>query len=51
MAERVINGEQPKDIPIKDFIPEKIAINLSLAKLYGIKVPEEFLKKAAIIKR
>jgi putative ABC transport system permease protein len=51
VAERVINGEQPKNIPIKDFIPEKIAINPSLAKLYGIKVPEEFLKKAAIIKR
>jgi putative ABC transport system permease protein len=51
MAERVINGEKPKDVPIKEFIPEKIAINLSLAKFYGIKVPEEFLKKAAIIKK
>ncbi len=50
MAERVINGEQPRDIPIKDFIPENIAINPSLAKLYGITVPEEFLKKAAIVK-
>ena len=51
MAQRVINGEQPKDIPIKDFIPEKMAINPSLAKIYGIKVPDGFLKKAAIIKR
>jgi ABC-type uncharacterized transport system substrate-binding protein len=51
MAERVINGEKPKDVPIKEFIPEKIAINLSLAKFYGIKVPEEFLKKAAIVKK
>lgn len=51
MAQRVINGERPGDIPIKDFIPEKIAINPSLAKLYGIKVPEEFLKKAAIVKK
>jgi putative ABC transport system permease protein len=51
IAKRVINGEHPGDIPIKDFIPEKIAINPSLAKLYGITVPEEFLKKAAIVKK
>jgi ABC-type uncharacterized transport system substrate-binding protein len=51
MAERVIGGEETKNIPIKDFVPEKIGINAGLAKLYGVAVPEAFLKKAAIVKR
>jgi putative ABC transport system permease protein len=51
MAIRVIKGEAPKDIPIHNYVPEKIYVNLSLAKLYGIEVPEEFLKKASEVKR
>jgi putative ABC transport system permease protein len=44
-------GINPKDIPIKEFVPETIGINLSLARLYGITIPENILKKAAIVKR
>jgi putative ABC transport system permease protein len=51
LARRVIEGEDPKDIPIREFVPEKIGINLSLAELYGVTIPESYLKKAAIIKR
>lgn len=51
MAIRVINGEAPKDIPINDYIPERIYVNLSLVGLYGIEVPEEFLRKASKVKR
>ena len=51
MAIRVIKGENPGDIPINDYLPEKIYVNLSLAELYGIEVPEEFLKKASEVKR
>ncbi|MCX5813400.1 MAG: substrate-binding domain-containing protein [Proteobacteria bacterium] len=51
IAERVIKGEDTKNIPIRDFVPEKIGINAGLAKLYGVTVPDAFLKKAAIIKR
>jgi ABC-type uncharacterized transport system substrate-binding protein len=51
LAQRVIEGENPKDIPIREFVPEKIGINVSLAKLYGITIPESFLKKPAIVKR
>ena len=51
IAQRVIQGENPKDIPIKEFVPEKIGISLSLAKLYGITIPESILKKAAVVKR
>ena len=51
MAERVISGENPKSIPINNYVPEKIAVNLSLAGEYGIKIPETLLKKAAYVKR
>ena len=51
MAIRVINGEAPKDIPINDYIPERIYVNLSLVGLYGIEVPEEFLRNASKVKR
>jgi putative ABC transport system permease protein len=51
MAVRVINGEDPKDIPILDFSPEQIHINTSLAEEYGLKLPEALLSKAANIKR
>ena len=51
MAERVINGENPRSIPINNYVPEKMAINLLLAGEYGIKIPETMLKKAAYIKR
>jgi putative tryptophan/tyrosine transport system permease protein len=51
MAERVIGGEETKNIPIRDFVPEKIGVNAGLAKQYGVTVPDGFLKRAASIKR
>jgi putative ABC transport system permease protein len=51
LAERVIDGENPKSIPINNYVPEKMAVNLSLAGEYGIKIPETLLKKAAYVKR
>jgi len=47
VAEKVIKGEKPADISIKKYVPEKININIPLADLYGITVPEEFLKKCS----
>lgn len=51
MAERVIKGEDPKNMPIYDFVPEKIGLNLALAKEYGITIPEAFRNKASVIKQ
>jgi putative ABC transport system permease protein len=51
MAMRVIHGEAPKAIPIKEFAPEKIGIHLGLAKSYGVSIPGELIKKAAVVKR
>ncbi len=47
IAEMVIKGKRPVDIPIKEYVPEEININVSLADLYGITVSEEFLKKCS----
>jgi ABC-type uncharacterized transport system substrate-binding protein len=51
IAERVISGEETKKIPIMNCVPEKIAVNAVLAKLYGATIPDNILKKAAVIKR
>lgn len=51
MAQQMINGEDPKDIPIREFVPEKMYVNLSLAGLYGLSIPGEFLKRATRVKR
>jgi putative tryptophan/tyrosine transport system permease protein len=48
MAQRVIAGEAPRDIPIRDYVPEKIAVNQELARLYGVKIPEDLLRKAGV---
>ncbi len=51
VAKKVISGENPKDLPIENFVPEKIYINLALAEEYGITIPERIIKKANKIKR
>ncbi len=45
MAGRVIGGVDPREIPIRECVPEKIGIKLSLGKLYGLTVPDAVLKK------
>lgn len=50
MALRVIAGEKPKDIPINDCVPEKMAVNRGLAREYGIELPESVLKRSARVK-
>ena len=50
LAERVINGEKPKDIPIQDYVPETMRINQSLVEEYGIKLPQDIVEKADIVK-
>jgi ABC-type uncharacterized transport system substrate-binding protein len=51
MAMRVIRGEAPAGIPIRNFVPEKMGVNAALADLYGIQLSEDFLKRAATIRR
>lgn len=51
MAIRVIEGEDPKNIPIREYVPETIGISLKLAKRYGVAIPDKYLKKAVAVKR
>lgn len=50
LALRVIRGENPKDIPISDYVPEKRSINLNLAREYGIKIPQKVLEEVSYIR-
>ncbi|MCY3018555.1 MAG: hypothetical protein NTW87_05930 [Planctomycetota bacterium] len=47
IATRVLNGEDPKNMPIVNLAPDRVVVNLPLARDYGITIPDEILKKAA----
>jgi ABC-type uncharacterized transport system substrate-binding protein len=48
---KVVTGTHPEDIPIDNFIPEKLYLNMKLAKQYGIDIPESVIQKANKILR
>ncbi len=47
MAAKVMRGEDTKTLPINNYIPEKMYVNVTLAREYGVTIPEAFLKRAA----
>ncbi len=47
LAVRVISGENPQAVPIYDFVPEKMNINLALAREYGLSIPASVRARAA----
>jgi putative tryptophan/tyrosine transport system permease protein len=51
LFKQVASGTDPKNIPINNFIPEKLYLNMKLAKEMGIKIPENVVKKANKILR
>ncbi|RJP63887.1 MAG: hypothetical protein C4539_15510 [Ignavibacteriales bacterium] len=49
--ERFMQGEKISGIDVEKYVPEKLAINLTTAKQIGYEVPENIIKKAAVIKK
>ncbi|MDD3846589.1 MAG: ABC transporter substrate binding protein [Syntrophorhabdaceae bacterium] len=51
IAVRIVRGEKPAAIPIVSYVPEQLTLNLSLAKEYGITIPDDITKKAVRVVR
>lgn len=45
-VQRILQGKQPKDIPIEQSTKFELAVNLKTAKAMGLKIPEAFLLRA-----
>ena len=49
-ARLVIEGKEPREIPIKNFVPEAMWVHLGLGESYGARLSEDFLKRAQKVK-
>ena len=49
LVQKILQGRQPKDIPIEQPTKFELAINLRSAKAMGLKIPDSFLLRADVV--
>jgi ABC-type uncharacterized transport system substrate-binding protein len=47
--QRILQGKQPKDIPIEQHTKFELAINLKTAKAIGLTISETFLRRVEVL--